>query len=96
MPALADIPSYVPPPVTQVMSITFGSNGKPVYGVRRSSGVSASCLPAYFEAVDAYRQRLENEIGFLTNHRDDSNSQLSQTSGNNVYSENYSPVKEMI
>merc|ERR1712128_1026 len=38
--------------------------GKPVYGVKTSSGVSAACLPSYFEALDAYRQRLENEVGF--------------------------------
>jgi len=35
-----------------------------VYGVKTSSGVSAACLPAYFEAVDSYRQRLENEVGW--------------------------------
>eukprot|EP00090_Calanus_glacialis_P020617 TRINITY_DN3180_c0_g1_i1.p1 TRINITY_DN3180_c0_g1~~TRINITY_DN3180_c0_g1_i1.p1 ORF type:complete len:593 (+),score=149.12 TRINITY_DN3180_c0_g1_i1:61-1839(+) len=64
MPALADIPSYIPPPITQVMSISFGTSGKPVYGVKTSSGVSAACLPSYFEALDAYRQRLENEVGF--------------------------------
>ena len=29
--------------------------GKPVYGVKTSSGVSAACLPAYFEALDAFR-----------------------------------------
>ena len=49
LPALADIPSYVPPPVTEVMAISF-KGGKPVYGVKTSSGVSAACLPAYFEA----------------------------------------------
>merc|ERR1712123_557481 len=64
MPALADIPTYIPPPITHVMSITFGTSGKPVYGVKTSSGVSAACLPSYFEALDAYRQRLENEVGF--------------------------------
>jgi len=62
--ALADLPYYVPPPITEVMSITFsGSSGRPVYGVKTTSGVSAACLPAYFEALDSYRQRLENEIG---------------------------------
>jgi len=64
LPALADIPSYVPPPVTRVMTITFSKTGSPVYGVKTSSGVSAACLPAYFEAVDSYRQRLENEVGW--------------------------------
>merc|ERR1711872_160841 len=64
LPALADIPTYIPPPITQVMSISFGTSGKPVYGVKTSSGVSAACLPSYFEALDAYRQRLENEVTF--------------------------------
>merc|ERR1712098_65170 len=62
--SLADIPSYVPPPITAVMSISFGTSGKPVYGVKTSSGVSAARLPSYFEALDAYRQRLENEVTF--------------------------------
>merc|ERR1719436_591136 len=67
--ALADIASYIPPPVTEVMSITFGgSSGRPVYGVKTSSGVSAACLPAYFEALDSYRQRLENEITYGKTH----------------------------
>merc|ERR1719454_954191 len=65
LPALANLPYYVPPPITDVMSISFGPSGKPVYGVKTSSGVSAACLPAYFEALDAFRQRLENEIGHL-------------------------------
>ena len=39
----------MPPPVTEVMAISF-KGGKPVYGVKTSSGVSAACLPAYFEA----------------------------------------------
>jgi len=67
--ALADIVTYIPPPVTEVMSITFGgSSGRPVYGVKTSSGVSAACLPAYFEALDSYRQRLENEITYGKTH----------------------------
>jgi len=65
LPSLANLPYYVPPPVTDVMSISFGTSGRPVYGVKTSSGVSAACLPAYFEALDAFRQRLENEIGHL-------------------------------
>merc|ERR1719430_1391137 len=64
LPALADLPGYVPPPITSVMSITYGNSGKPVYGVKTSSGVTAACLPAYFEAYDAYIQRLENEAGW--------------------------------
>jgi len=79
LPALADIPSYIPPPITDVMSISFGSNGKPIYGVKTSSGVSAACLPAYFEASDAYRQRLENEIGYFAGLTDSSNNEVSNT-----------------
>jgi len=64
LPALADIPGYVPPPVTSVISISFNIQGKPIYGVKTTSGVTAACLPAYFEAYDAYSQRLENEVGW--------------------------------
>ena len=94
LPALANIPSYVPPPVTEVMSISF-SSGKPIYGVKTSSGVSAACLPAYFEASgqereiwlkwsdhngisDSYRQRLENEIGYFAGKTDTGKGQISQ------------------
>jgi len=64
LPPLADIPGYVPPPVTSVIAISFNTAGKPVYGVKTSSGVNAACLPAYFEAYDSYTQRLENEVGW--------------------------------
>jgi len=80
LPSLANIPSYVPPPVTEVMSISF-SSGKPIYGVKTSSGVSAACLPAYFEASDSYRQRLENEIGYFAGKTDTGKNQISQTVG---------------
>jgi len=66
LPALADVPGYVPPPITSVMSITYGASGKPVYGVKTASGVNSACLPAYFEAYDAYTHRLENEVQFQT------------------------------
>merc|ERR1711915_984353 len=79
LPALADIPSYIPPPITEVMSVSFGSSGKPVYGVKTSSGVSAACLPAYFEASDSYRQRLENEIGYHVGKAGSGSGQISQT-----------------
>jgi len=78
LPALADIPSYIPPPITEVMSVSFGSSGKPVYGVKTSSGVSAACLPAYFEASDSYRQRLENEIGYFAGLTSTGNNQVTQ------------------
>eukprot|EP00092_Neocalanus_flemingeri_P006157 GFUD01006628.1.p1 GENE.GFUD01006628.1~~GFUD01006628.1.p1 ORF type:complete len:588 (-),score=139.67 GFUD01006628.1:240-2003(-) len=64
LPPLADIPGYVPPPVTSVIAISFNTAGKPVYGVKTASGVNAACLPAYFEAYDSYAQRLENEVGW--------------------------------
>lgn len=64
LPPLADVPGYIPPPITSVMSITYGSNGKPVYGVKTSSGVTEACLPSYFEAYDSYTHRLENEVNF--------------------------------
>jgi len=79
LPALADIPTYIPPPITQVMSISFGTSGKPVYGVKTASGVSAACLPSYFEALDAYRQRLENEVGYQAGKTGAGQSQVSQT-----------------
>ena len=41
-------------------SICDGS-GKPIYGVKTSSGVTAACLPAYYEAYDAYTHRY-NEL----------------------------------
>jgi len=66
LPALADVPGYIPPPITSVMSITYGTNGKPVYGVKTASGVNSACLPAYFEAYDSYTHRLENEVQFQT------------------------------
>jgi len=80
LPALADIPTYIPPPITNVMSITFGKSGKPVYGVKTASGVSAACLPSYFEALDAYRQRLENEVGYHAAKTGVSQAKVSQTS----------------
>jgi len=65
LPTLADVPGYIPPPITSVMSISYGTSGKPVYGVKTASGVNSACLPAYFEAYDAYTHRLENEVGWM-------------------------------
>jgi len=78
--SLAAIPNYVPPPITAVMDIKFGASGKPVYGVKTSSGVSAACLPSYFEALDAFRQRLENEITYMSKKTSKSKSIASSTS----------------
>merc|ERR1719397_384755 len=44
LPALANLPYYVPPPVTDVMSISFGTSGKPVYGVEESNRSSPACI----------------------------------------------------
>ena len=68
LPSLADVPGYVPPPITSVMSITYGSNGKPVYGVKTASGVNAACLPAYFEAYDAYMHRYNWKKNCIEEH----------------------------
>jgi len=64
LPALADVPGYVPPPLTSVMSISYNTAGKAIYGVKTSSGVNSACLPAYYEAYDAYTHRLENEVNW--------------------------------
>jgi len=56
--SLADIPDYIPPPLSQIADISF-VNGKPVMTVQRGSSVPESCLPQYMEAVDAFASRLE-------------------------------------
>ena len=62
LPALADQPGFVPPPVTSVLTVSYNTAGKPLYGVKSSSGVSAACLPAYFEAYDAYSQAHHSHV----------------------------------
>jgi len=64
LPPLADIAGYVPAPITSVMTISYDTKGRAIYAVKKDSGVTAACLPAYFEAYDAYIQRLENEAGW--------------------------------
>merc|ERR1712032_650230 len=39
--------------------------GVPIYKVKPESGVPLSCLPAYFEAYDAYAQRVDNEVSWV-------------------------------
>ena len=56
LPPLADQPGFVPPPVSSVLTLSYNTAGKPTYGVNTNSGVTAACLPAYFEAYDAYSQ----------------------------------------
>merc|ERR1719220_2707083 len=64
LPALADLPGFVPAPVTSVVSVSFSSAGVPIYKVNPESGVPLSCLPAYFEAYDAYAQKVDNEVSW--------------------------------
>lgn len=69
LPPLADLPGYVPPPVTSVVQVAFRS-GQPSYSLLPTSGVPLSCLPAYFEAQDAYAQRIENEATWLASEEE--------------------------
>ena len=39
------------------LSLSFLNAGKPIYGVKTNSGVTAACLPSYYEAYDAYTHR---------------------------------------
>jgi len=70
LPALADFPSYVPPPVTSVVGVAYSPSGTPVYTLKPESGVTPGCLPAYFEAYDSYAQRLDNEVSWVGQERD--------------------------
>merc|ERR1712180_547388 len=65
LPALADLPGFVPAPVTSVVSVSFSTAGVPIYKVNPESGVPLSCLPAYFEAYDAYAQRVDHEVSWV-------------------------------
>jgi len=63
--ALADLPGYVPPPLTSVITVAWSPSGTPVYSTTPSSGVPSSCIPAYLEAVDAYTHRVDQEVSWL-------------------------------
>lgn len=65
LPALANLPTFVPAPVTSVVAVSFSTSGVPIYKVNPESGVPLSCLPAYFEAYDAYAQRVDNEVSWV-------------------------------
>lgn len=39
LPALADQPSYAPPPVTSVLTISYSTQARPVYAVKADRGV---------------------------------------------------------
>merc|ERR1719220_2361529 len=63
--ALANLPTFVPAPVTSVVAVSFSTSGVPIYEVKPESGVPLSCLPAYFEAYDAYAQRVDQEVSWV-------------------------------
>ena len=59
LPRLADIPSYVPPPVSEVVEVKFLLGGKHDLAAKQGGPIPASCLLDYFEAVDAFSSRVE-------------------------------------
>jgi len=65
LPALANLPTFVPAPVTSVVAVSYSTSGVPIYKVNPESGVPLSCLPAYFEACDAYAQRVDQEVSWV-------------------------------
>jgi len=65
LPALANLPGFAPAPVTSVVAVSYSTSGVPIYKVNPESGVPLSCLPAYFEASDAYAQRVDNEVSWV-------------------------------
>lgn len=65
LPPLADLPSYLPPPATSVVTVAVSPKGAFTYSLLPSSPVPLSCLPAYFEALDSYTQRVEREVIWL-------------------------------
>jgi len=65
LPALANLPGFVPAPVTSVVAVSYSTSGVPIYRVNPESGVPLSCLPAYFEAYDAYALRVDNEVSWV-------------------------------
>jgi len=61
LPELSDIADYIPPPFTEVLSLTL-LGGQPKMEVQKSSSVPESCLGQYMEAVDAFANRLEDNL----------------------------------
>ena len=57
--ALADVDSYIPPPLTSVVLVDYTMGGKYNIKTQPTSPVPATCLPDYMEALDAYANRLE-------------------------------------
>ena len=59
LPRLPDIPSYVPPPVSEVVEVKFLLGGKHDLAAKQGGPIPDSCLLDYFEAVDAFSSRVE-------------------------------------
>jgi len=59
LPRLPDIHDYVPPPVSEVVDVKFLMGGKHDLVAKSNGPIPNSCLLDYFEAVDAYANRVE-------------------------------------
>ena len=60
LPQLPDIPDYVPPPATQAVDVKFLMGGKYDVVAKNGGPVPQTCLIDYFEALDAFANRVEN------------------------------------
>ena len=59
LPKLPDIIDFVPPPVTEVVDVKFLMGGKHDVVAKKGSPIPDSCLLDYFEALDAFANRVE-------------------------------------
>ena len=59
LPKLSDIIDFVPPPVTEVVDVKFLMGGKHDIVAKKGSSIPESCLLDYFEALDAFANRVE-------------------------------------
>jgi len=58
--SLADLPDYIPPPLTQVVDVQFLAGGKHTLTTQKTSTVPEACLIDYMEAVDTFANRVEH------------------------------------
>ena len=59
LPKLPDIKDFVPPPITEVVEVKFLMGGKHDVVAKKGSPIPDSCLLDYFEAMDAFANRVE-------------------------------------
>ena len=59
LPKLPDIIDFVPPPVTEVVDVKFLMGGKHDVVAKKGSPIPDACLLDYFEALDAFANRVE-------------------------------------